>query len=209
MNVRDVEISTPVQSTTGKKLDDKIALIPIMRAGLGMVDAMLELLPNADVHHIGMYRSKNSLLPVQYYNRLPKECDADIAFVLDPMIATAGTIKAVVSILKKWGVKKVHIVSVLASKTGLESLRAAHPDVFVTVTEVDSVLSEDGMIVPGLGDAGNRLYKTPTIDQVRRLCFAYHHTISFCFALFCFALLCFASRSAFAFSCTPLPNRPF
>jgi uracil phosphoribosyltransferase len=136
-----------------------------MRAGLGMVEPMLELLPNADVHHIGMYRSKDSLLPIQYYNKLPRDKSCDVAYVLDPMIATAGTITAVVNILKKWGAKKIHIISVLASKAGLQKLQDTHPDVHVTVTEVDDILSKDGMIIPGLGDAGNRLYKTPTIDQ--------------------------------------------
>ncbi|GMI26635.1 hypothetical protein TrCOL_g4201 [Triparma columacea] len=166
LNLRDVSISTPTAaSATGKKIDDTIALIPIMRAGLGMVEPMLELLPNADVHHIGMYRSKDSLLPIQYYNKLPRDKSCDVAYVLDPMIATAGTITAVVNILKKWGAKKIHIISVLASKAGLQKLQDTHPDVHVTVTEVDDILSKDGMIIPGLGDAGNRLYKTPTIDQ--------------------------------------------
>jgi len=123
---KQISVDTPVASgATGQKLKEKVALIPIMRAGLGMVDSMLELLPNSDVHHIGMYRNEASLLPVQYYNKLPKNCVADVAYVLDPMIATAGTITAVVSVLKRWGCKKIHVISVLASKTGLAKVSRA------------------------------------------------------------------------------------
>jgi uracil phosphoribosyltransferase len=165
LETREIKIDTPVSSCVGKKLNETISLIPIMRAGLGMVEPMLELLPNADVHHIGMYRSKDSLLPIQYYNKLPREGPSDVAYVLDPMIATAGTICAVVNILKKWGCQKIHVVCVLASKAGLEAFQKMHPEVMVTVCAVDAVLSEGGMIMPGLGDAGNRLYKTPTIEQ--------------------------------------------
>jgi uracil phosphoribosyltransferase len=127
---------------------------------------MLELLPNADVHHIGMYRSKDSLLPIQYFNKLPRDGPSDVAYVLDPMIATAGTICAVVNILKKWGAPKIHVVCVLASKAGLETFQKMHPDVTVTVCAVDDVLSEEGMILPGLGDAGDRLYKNPVLELV-------------------------------------------
>ena len=198
LSTKTVDISTPMTTTTGQKLSTDVALIPIMRAGLGMVDAMLELLPNSDVYHIGMYRSSGSLLPIQYYNKvslgsesreafficvskhcysylislllpflsqLPRDKSADVAYVLDPMIATAGTICAVVNILKKWGASHVHVISVLASKAGLAKLRGDHPDVSVTVTHVDDVLDDQGMMSPGLGDAGDRLYATPTIDQ--------------------------------------------
>ena len=165
LETRNINVDTPVDTTTGKKIDETVSLIPIMRAGLGMVEPMLELLPNADVHHIGMYRSKDSLLPIQYYNKLPRDGPTDVAYVLDPMIATAGTINAVVNILKKWGCPKIHVVCVLASRTGLATLLKAHPDIDITVCAVDEVLSEDGMIMPGLGDAGNRLYKTPTLEQ--------------------------------------------
>ena len=165
LSTRSVRITTPMAETSGKKLAERIALVPIMRAGLGMVDSMLELLPNADVHHIGMYRAKESLMPIQYYNKLPKGNCADVCYVLDPMIATSGTICAIVNILKKWGCPKIHVVSVLASRPGLDALVKAHPDVTVTVSHVDETLSDDGMILPGLGDAGNRLFSTPTYDQ--------------------------------------------
>ncbi len=124
-----------------------------------MVDPMLELVDNATVHHIGMYRSK-SLMPVQYYNRLPKKCNVDVAYVMDPLIATSATIISVVSILKRWGVKEIHVVSVVASKAGLSELLKHHPEVKVTVGTVDEQLSEDGNLVPGLGDAGDRLFGT-------------------------------------------------
>ncbi|GMI14287.1 hypothetical protein TrVE_jg8895 [Triparma verrucosa] len=164
LKTKQIPVSTPMEETEGVKLLDTVALIPIMRAGLSMVDPMLDLIPEADVHHIGMYRSKGSLLPVQYYNKLPRDKSADVAYVLDPMIATSGTICAVLNILKKWGATKIHVISVLASQKGLETLFAEHPDVYVTVIAVDPVL-KDGMIVPGLGDAGDRLYKTSTEGQ--------------------------------------------
>lgn len=157
---RSKEIETPVGSHTGDELSQNVALVPVMRAGLGMVDAMLELLPDATVHHIGMYRSKHSLLPVQYYNRLPKEHSCDIAIVLEPMIATAGTINAVIDQLKAWSVPKIICLSMIASKQGLQSLSERHPDVVVHVAQVDDVLSESGFIVPGLGDAGDRQFVT-------------------------------------------------
>jgi len=158
LTTKDVPISTPQAQTTGQKLNQNIALVPIMRAGLGMLDAMLELTPNADVHHIGMYRVKETLLPIQYYNKLPKICTSDVAYILDPMIATAGTLGAVITQLKKWGCPEIHVIAVLASKAGLAVLQKAHPDVHLHVSAVDDVLSDKGYIVPGLGDAGDRLY---------------------------------------------------
>ena len=152
----------------GSKLSDKVALIPILRSGLGMVDPMLELVGNATVHHIGMYRSKQcdgTLMPVQYYNRLPKTCDVDVAYVMDPLIATSATIISVVSILKRWGCPEIHVVSVIASKSGLSELLKYHPDVKVTIGTVDETLSEDGNLVPGLGDAGDRLFGTNEEDE--------------------------------------------
>jgi len=148
---------------TGKVLNQRVALIPILRSGLGMIDPMLELVPKAEVHHIGIYRQ--NLMPVQYYNRLPKKCQSDVAFVVDPLIATARTLISVVGMLKKWGVPKIHVVSVIASEPGLEAFLKAHPDVFVTVGHVDDELRDDGTILPGLGDAGDRLFGTQQIDD--------------------------------------------
>ncbi|TYZ60127.1 hypothetical protein PybrP1_005874 [[Pythium] brassicae (nom. inval.)] len=155
-------IKTPISAHEGAELTTKVAVVPILRAGLGMVEPMLDLLPNATVHHIGMYRNKHSLLPVQYYNKLPKECNVDVAIVLEPVIATAGTIIATVAILKTWGVPKIKIVSTIASKQGLQDLCAKHPDVQVFLGAIDDELTEEGYIYPGLGDAGDREFQTGT-----------------------------------------------
>ncbi|KAL3929579.1 MAG: hypothetical protein SGBAC_012143 [Bacillariaceae sp.] len=149
----------------GSRLDDKIALIPILRSGLGMADGMMELLPKAAVHHIGMYHLPGSEAPVQYFNRLPKKCLSDIAYILDPDIASSATMMAVIAILKKWGVEKIHVLSVIASKHGLTTLSEAHPDVDFTVAHVDPVLTKDGLVLPGLGDVGDRLFGTHTVME--------------------------------------------
>mmetsp|Transcript_9325 Transcript_9325/g.15865 ORF Transcript_9325/g.15865 Transcript_9325/m.15865 type:complete len:292 (-) Transcript_9325:313-1188(-) len=170
LSTKDIPITVPGINhfdhidAIGSRMSDKVALIPILRSGLGMVDPMLELVNNATVHHIGMYRSK-SLMPVQYYNRLPKTCDVDVAYVMDPLIATSATIISVVSILKRWGVPQIHVMSVIASKVGLSELLKYHPDVRVTIVTVDEELSEDGNLVPGLGDAGDRLFGTNEEDE--------------------------------------------
>lgn len=150
----------------GFRLVDKVAIIPILRSGLGMTDSMLELLPNSSVHHIGMYRTPGvHMAPVQYFNRLPRgKCAADVAYVLDPNIGSAATVNAVVSILKKWGVPKIHVVTVVASKAGLELLANTHPEVDVTVGVVDPNLTECGIVLPGMGDVGDRLFGTSNHD---------------------------------------------
>jgi len=147
-------------SCVGVKLVSRVALIPILRSGLGMTDAMLELLPNAAVHHIGMYRTPGvNSSPVQYFNRLPRgRCLSDTAYVLDPILGSGKTAMAVVAILKKWGVPKIHLISVVASKSGLEVLTKAHPEVSVTVGMVDKKLTDTGIVLPGLGDVGDRLF---------------------------------------------------
>lgn len=167
LNTKPVALTVPVKSdhveTTGKTLSDRVALIPILRSGLGMTDAMLELLPNAGIHHIGMYK-KDSMV-VQYYNRLPRKCDSDVAFVLDPVISTANTILSVIGILKKWGVPKIHVVSVVAAKDGVDLISKTHPDVSITVGTIDPEVNDSGVVVPGVGDAGDRLFGTPLIED--------------------------------------------
>lgn len=150
----------------GVRLLDKVALVPILRSGLGMTDAMLELLPNSAVHHIGMYRTPGiHTTPVQYFNRLPRgKCGSDVAYVLDPIVGSAATVMAVVSILKKWGVPKIHIVTVVASRAGLELLTKTHPEVSVTVGMVDNRLTDSGIVLPGMGDVGDRLFGTGNYD---------------------------------------------
>mmetsp|Transcript_15396 Transcript_15396/g.20680 ORF Transcript_15396/g.20680 Transcript_15396/m.20680 type:complete len:247 (-) Transcript_15396:347-1087(-) len=165
LSTETLEITTPMGRCEGFKISNSIAIVPILRAGLGMVDPMLEMLPNASVHHIGMYRQKASLLPVLYYNRLPADNVSDVSFVLDPMIATGSTITVVVSLLKKWGTKKIVVVATLASRVGYEKLTKEHPDVAVHVGCIDDTLSDDGMILPGLGDAGDRQFWTPVLAE--------------------------------------------
>lgn len=167
--VQNIDVTTPCGPAQGFKIAEKIAIIPILRAGLGMAEAMMELLPNAAVHHIGMYRNKGSLLPVQYYNRLPRDQVADVSIVLDPMIATGSTIRAVVSILKRWGSRKIIVVSALAARKGIEALMEEHPDITIHVGAIDQELSAEGMIIPGLGDAGDRQFLTPSLDDVEMI----------------------------------------
>ncbi|KAJ3261478.1 hypothetical protein HK104_006813 [Borealophlyctis nickersoniae] len=118
------------------------------------------MLPTSTTHHLGLYREKSTLLPVEYFNKLPAQCSLTLGYILDPMIATAGTAIAAVNMLKDWGLKRIKFVAVVASREGLERLVEAHPDVDVYVARVDEELSEGGYIVPGLGDAGDRIYKT-------------------------------------------------
>lgn len=163
--VQDSPVETPVATCSGFKIAETMAIVPILRAGLGMVEPMLELIPNAAVHHIGMYRQKESRRPVQYYNRLPNQDTPDVTFVLDPMIATGCTVIATVGILKNWGTKKIIVVAALASRAGIDAFHAAHPDVPVHVAAVDDVLTDGGLISPGLGDAGDRQFLTPHLDD--------------------------------------------
>jgi uracil phosphoribosyltransferase len=130
-----------------------------------MCEGMLDLIPTATVHHIGMYRSKLSKLPVQYYNRLPRDQPCDIAYVVDPCIATSNTIHAVVSILKRWGAKKVIVISAIGARAGITRLLNDHPDIEIHVGAVDETLSENGIIIPGIGDAGDRQFGTPLEDS--------------------------------------------
>jgi uracil phosphoribosyltransferase len=154
-------VVTPMdQPFAGSKIGESIAIIPILRAGLGMCDAMLELFPRAAVHHIGMYRTKDSLIPVQYYNRLPRGEACDVAYVVDPCIATSNTIHAVVNILKRWGAKRIVVISAIGARAGVDRLLEEHPDVEVHIGAVDDILSDNGMILPGIGDAGDRQFGT-------------------------------------------------
>ncbi|KAJ3311262.1 hypothetical protein HDV04_004171 [Boothiomyces sp. JEL0838] len=154
------QLHTPIGPYTGIKLKDEIGVFPIMRAGQGMIDSFLTLLPGATVHHLGLFRDKTTLLPVEYYNKLPSECKLDVGFIVDPMIATAGTAVAAVNILKDWGLKRIVFCSILVSKSGVEALQQAHPDIDIVVGHIDEELTDKGYIYPGLGDAGDRLFNT-------------------------------------------------
>ncbi|EGF82846.1 hypothetical protein BATDEDRAFT_9579 [Batrachochytrium dendrobatidis JAM81] len=149
-------LQSPVSPYMGVQLKDEMAIFPIMRAGQGMVNGFLELIPNARVHHLGLYREKSTLLPVEYYNKLPSVCKIDVGFLVDPMIATAGTAIAAVNILKDWGLKRIKLISIVASYPGLNALLKAHPDIEIYVASVDEEIDSNGYIIPGLGDAGDR-----------------------------------------------------
>ena len=154
------EVETPLESVTGAELEPKVGLVPVLRAGLGMVDAMLELMPSAEVWHIGLYRDERTLKPVEYYNKLPDAATVQVCLILDPMLATGGSSAATVDILKAWGAARIKQVSLIAAPEGVATLSSAHPDVDIHVAAVDSHLNERGYIVPGLGDAGDRQFGT-------------------------------------------------
>ncbi|KAI9336690.1 uracil phosphoribosyltransferase-domain-containing protein [Obelidium mucronatum] len=154
--IQTKELDSPVASFTGVKIKDKVAIFPIMRAGLGLVDSFLQLIPSARVHHLGLYREHSTLLPVEYYNKLPAQCTVDLGIVVDPMIATGGTAVAAINMLKEWGLKKIKFVALIGSTYGVKVLSDAHPDVEITVGVIDDKMTESGYIIPGCGDAGDR-----------------------------------------------------
>ncbi len=155
-----VEVETPLTTTEGQVLEDKIGLVPVLRAGLGMVEGIWEMMPGAEVWHIGLYRDEQTLKPVSYYNKLPTGPTVGVCLVLDPMLATGGSAVATVDILKKWGARKIKFVGILAAPEGVERMQTAHPDVDIHLAAIDSHLNEDAYIVPGLGDAGDRQFGT-------------------------------------------------
>jgi len=155
-----VNIDTPFASTTGKVLTEKIGLVPILRAGLGMVEGVWNLMPSAEVWHIGLYRDELTLKPVAYYNKLPVEPTVSVCLILDPMLATGGSAVATVDILKRWGVRKVKFVGILAAPQGIENLQMHHPDIPIHIAGIDETLNSRGYILPGLGDAGDRQFGT-------------------------------------------------
>jgi uracil phosphoribosyltransferase len=154
------EVETPMGKTTGGEMKQNIGLVPILRAGLGMVDGVWDLMPDAQVWHIGLYRDEKTLQPVQYYNKLPTAPTVGVCLVLDPMLATGGSAAATISILKEWGVKKIKYVGLLGAPEGIAHLSKEHPDVPIYLGAIDSHLNEIGYIVPGLGDAGDRQFGT-------------------------------------------------
>jgi len=161
LELADVEIETPICKATVKELaGKKLAIIPILRAGLGMVDGMLELIPAAKVGHIGLYRDPETHEPVEYYCKLPEDCGEREVFVVDPMLATGGSSVAAIQMLKDKGCKKIHFMCIIAAPEGIEKMKAAHPDVDMYVGALDDHLNEHAYIVPGLGDAGDRIFGT-------------------------------------------------
>lgn len=159
--LEDVEIETPICKTTVKELKGKkMAIVPILRAGLGMVDGVLELIPAAKVGHIGLYRDPETLKPVEYYCKLPADCAEREVFVVDPMLATGGSSAAAIQMLKDKGCKKIHFMCIIAAPEGVEAMKEAHPDVDMYIGSLDEHLNDHGYIVPGLGDAGDRIFGT-------------------------------------------------
>lgn len=157
----DVEIETPICQTTVKELSGKkMAIVPILRAGLGMVDGMLNLIPAARVGHIGLYRDPETLKPVEYYCKLPADCAEREVFVVDPMLATGGSSVAAIRMLKEKGCRNIHFLCIIAAPEGIEAMKQEHPDVDVYVGALDERLNDHGYIVPGLGDAGDRIFGT-------------------------------------------------
>lgn len=161
LELSDVEIDTPISKTTVKELKGKkLAVVPILRAGLGMVDGMLEMIPAAKVGHIGMYRDPKTAEPVEYYCKLPADCANREVFVVDPMLATGGSAVAALDLLKQKGVKNIHFMCIIAAPEGVKKLTEAHPDVDLYIGALDDHLNEKKYIVPGLGDAGDRIFGT-------------------------------------------------
>jgi uracil phosphoribosyltransferase len=158
--IRPIKVETPMGMANSFEVIEKIGLVPILRAGLGMVAGVWELIPAAEVWHIGLYRDEKTLRPVQYYNKLPLEPTVSICLILDPMLATGGSATATVDVLKKWGVKKIKFVGLIGAPEGIQMLQNAHPDVPIHLAAIDERLNEIGYIVPGLGDAGDRQFGT-------------------------------------------------
>jgi uracil phosphoribosyltransferase len=156
----EIDVQTPLAAMKGREIADRIGFVPILRAGVGMVDAALDMIPTAQVWHIGLYRDHRTLLPIEYYNKLPVQPTVDICYVLDPMLATAGSATATVKVLKDWGAKRIKYIGLIAAPEGVERFHSEHPDVPIYVGAVDSHLNEMGYIVPGLGDAGDRQFGT-------------------------------------------------
>jgi uracil phosphoribosyltransferase len=160
LSTNSLTVNTPMGEAEGVELTDKIGLVPILRAGLGMVEGVWGLMPNAEVWHIGLYRDEETLKPVEYYNKLPVEPTVSVCLILDPMLATGGSAVATTDVLKRWGVNKIKFVGILAAPDGVQLMQENHPDVDIYLAAVDDRLNENGYIVPGLGDAGDRQFGT-------------------------------------------------
>jgi uracil phosphoribosyltransferase len=154
------QVETPLATLAGVELREKIGLVPILRAGLGMVEGIWELMPTSEVWHIGLYRDERTLKPVEYYNKLPVEPTVSVCLILDPMLATGGSAVATTDIVKRWGVKKIKFVGLIGAPEGIQNMQVHHPDVPIYLAAIDDHLNERGYIIPGLGDAGDRQFGT-------------------------------------------------
>ncbi len=160
LKVTSRAVTTPMGETEGHVLSEKIGLVPILRAGLGMVEGIWEMMPSAEVWHIGLYRDEETLKPVFYYSKLPTSPTVDVCLILDPMLATGGSAVAAADQLKKWGASHIIMIAILAAPEGIQRLQQAHPDIPIYVAKIDERLNDIGYIVPGLGDAGDRQFGT-------------------------------------------------
>ena len=161
--VRPLTIRTPIEEMEAAELGERIGLVPILRAGLGMVDAMLELMPTAQVWHLGLFRDERTLRPVEYYNKLPDSATVDLCLILDPMLATGGSATAAIEVLKRWGAVspvRIKMINLIAAPEGVRAVQQAHPDVPIYAAALDRQLNQKGYIMPGLGDAGDRQFGT-------------------------------------------------
>jgi len=158
--VKNIEVQTPLAKAKGVELVEKIGLVPILRSGLGMVEGVWELMPSAEVWHIGIYRDEETLKPVEYYNKLPVNPSVGVCLILDPMLATGGSASATIDVLKQWGVQRIKFVGIIAAPEGIHHVHKNHPDVPLHLAAIDEHLNEIGYIVPGLGDAGDRQFGT-------------------------------------------------
>ncbi len=158
--IEPIDITTPMEQMTGARLAPTIAFVPILRAGVGMVEAAIDAVPGAIVYHLGMYRDEATHRPVHYYNKLPTSANVDVVFVLDPMLATGGSGSDAISALKEWGAPHIRFVSIIAAPEGVGLMLEHHPDVAVYSAALDRQLNENAFILPGLGDAGDRLFGT-------------------------------------------------
>ncbi len=155
-----VTVTTPLGKAQGYMLKEKVGLIPILRAGLGMANGIWEMMPSAEVWHIGLFRDERTLRPVEYYNKLPISPTVDVCLILDPMLATGGSAVAATDILKRWGASRIKFIGIIAAPEGIQRLTTAHPDVPIYVAAIDERLNDSGYILPGLGDAGDRMFGT-------------------------------------------------
>jgi uracil phosphoribosyltransferase len=160
LEVLDISIQTPMTAMVGSVLEPEVALVPILRAGLGMVDPILDLIPAAEVWHLGLYRDEATAQPIKYYNKLPETRPVDVAFVLDPMLATGGSATVAIESLQTWGVRSIKLLSIIAAHDGIEVVRHRFPDLQIFVCAIDAELNSNKFIVPGLGDAGDRTFNT-------------------------------------------------
>jgi uracil phosphoribosyltransferase len=158
--VKPAQVETPIATAQGFQLVEKIGLVPILRSGLGMVQGVWELMPTAEVWHIGIYRDERSLKPVEYYNKLPISPTVGLCLILDPMLATGGSATATIDILKRWGAKRIKFLGIIAAPEGIREVHKHHPDIPIHLAAIDERLNENGYIVPGLGDAGDRQFGT-------------------------------------------------